>query len=230
MRKKLIVEKLVDSNPHIIAFQAVARHPDMYNGKDQAFQICEQLNGFQSHYFEAAQTLSDGLAQGNAVISKFPITEKSFQMLTLTPALEDTNNRILLKTTFQRPGGKFNLYNAHFSWVHEQAERNVTDAMRIISADTTPSILTGDLNTLSDSSAFQSFNNAGFIDAWQKLYGNENGFTFESDKPSIRIDYFWLAPTLIKDLNKVEVLSSPAESNVRFSDHLGLMLELNINV
>lgn len=230
-RKNLIVEQLKKADPHIVALQAVAKDASRYNGQDQAFQLCEALDGFQSHYFQEAQTSPDGLVQGSAVISKFHIAAKSFQKLTLLPGKDDTNNRVLLKTTFNRPGGTFNLYNAHFSWVEEQAQLNVSEAMKYMAEDSNAaSLLTGDLNTTPASNAFRPFQQIGMVDAWKQLYGDTNGFTFESDKPSIRIDYFWLSPSLAKELNKVEILSHPPQGDIRLSDHLGLMLELNIKI
>ncbi|MBT1702859.1 endonuclease/exonuclease/phosphatase family protein [Chryseosolibacter indicus] len=229
-RKKLIIDQLQKTDPHIVAFQAVAKDAKLYDGKDQAFQICEELSGFQSHYFQEAQTTSEGLQQGSAIISKFHMLDKSFQNLSLLQGFDDTNKRALLKATFKRPNGTFNFYNAHFSWVHEQATKNVEEALQFMQKDNAPSLLAGDLNTLSDSTAFVPFKQAGMIDAWQQANGDKEGFTFESDKPSIRIDYFWISSELAKELNKVEIISHPQNSNARLSDHLGLMLELNVKV
>ena len=229
-RKQLIIDQLREKNPHIVAFQAVAKHPELHQGKDQAFQLCESLDGFQSHYYEAAQTQTDGLVQGNAVISKFPMHEKSFVKLSRIAGHDDNNDRIVQRVSFHRPSGNFDLYNAHFSWVDEQAKQNVAEATEFMKRGNAPALLAGDLNTLSASPAFKPFNEAAFVDAWEKSNSHNSGFTFESDNPSIRIDYFWLSPSLANQLNKVEILSPPAGSPARFSDHLGLMLELNIKV
>jgi endonuclease/exonuclease/phosphatase family metal-dependent hydrolase len=227
VRKKLIRKELHEKNPDIIAFQAVANHPDLYNGKDQALQLCEELNGFQSHYFQEAQTSSDGLKQGSAVISKFPMLEKSIQKLSLKPGLDDQNHRIVIRTSFERPEGRLDVYNAHFSWVQEQAVTNVEETTRFIEKGNSDALLAGDLNTPPGSTAFLPFQQAGFADAWQKLYHNKEGYTFESNNPSLRIDYFWVSPSLISKLNSVVMISPPPDSAARLSDHLGLMLGLN---
>ena len=145
-RKDAILNMLRDRNPHIIALQAVAQHPGRYGGKDQAYQLCEGLHDFQSHYFEKAQTM-DGANHGIAVIAKFPILEKSHIKLQRLPNVDDGNERVMLKTVFSRPGGKFALYNAHFSWVHEQAETNIREAFEFMHRDgPTAAIIAGDMN------------------------------------------------------------------------------------
>jgi endonuclease/exonuclease/phosphatase family metal-dependent hydrolase len=225
VRKKLILEVLNEVNPDVVVLQAVARHPDLYKGKDQAFQLCEALNGFQSHFFEEAQTAADQLTQGSAVISKLPIQEKSSIRLSLKPGLDDTNKRVLLRTTFESRNGKIDVYNAHFSWVGEQAATNMEEAVHLMKKGSTNAVLAGDLNT-PPGTAFQPFLEAGYTDAWQKLHGAEGGYTFESDHPSIRIDYFWLSPSFADRVSGVSVLYPPAGSDARLSDHHGLLLEL----
>lgn len=221
----MILEVLNKVNPDVVVLQAVARHPDLYEGKDQAFQLYETLSGFQSHYFEEAQTTDDKLIQGSAVISKLPIQKKLSIRLRLKPGLDDTNQRVLLRTTFESRDGKIDVYNAHFSWVGEQAATNMEEAVNLMKKGSTNVVLAGDLNT-PPGTAFQPFLEAGYIDAWQKLNGAEGGYTFESDNPSIRIDYFWLSPSLSNSISRVSVLYPPADSDARLSDHHGLLLEL----
>lgn len=226
-RKEVIVRVVRDIDPDVILFQAVAKHPDLFDGKDQAQQLREQLSGFQSHYFQEAQTLPDGTHQGNAVIAKERISGRSHLALTLEPGRDDTHHRIVTRTTFKGAGGDVDIYNAHFSWVAEQALVNVRETVAFMKNGNRRALLGGDLNTTGGSAAFQPFVQEGYVDAWEKLFGNKEGNTFESDRPSIRIDYFWLAPALMQGLKKVSVISPPSVGNVRLSDHLGLFLELS---
>lgn len=224
-RKKLIINLLREKNPHIVAFQAVGKKS---SGVDQALEICKALEGFQSHFFSPSQEV-DGVSQGMAVISKFPMQDKVVFPLSLLEGKDDNNKRILMKVTFERPDGKFDFYNGHFSWVEEQSALNVNEALSIMKTGNNHQLLAGDLNTPHDSSSFQPWIDAGLRDAWKHVNPKNEGFTFESDKPFTRIDYFWLSPPLLKELNKVEILSA-SDGNTRLSDHLGLLLELNIKL
>lgn len=229
-RKKAIVNLLRNKKPHIIALQAVARHADQYEGKDQALQLYEALNGFQSHYFEKAQTAADGTQQGNAVIASLPMADKNYLKLTLKNGLGDTNHRIITRTSFKSKDHTFDLYNAHFSWVEEQSTMNVEEAVQFMEKGNSNAILAGDLNTTADSISFLPFRKKKFSDAWHISHKNKPGYTFESDNPSIRIDYFWLSSAWSGVIKNIEILAPMPDSPARFSDHHGLLLELDIEM
>ena len=228
LRKKLIVEQLRNINPHIIALQAVARHPDQYEGKDQALQLYEALTGYQSHYFQEAQTAADGTQQGNAVIAALPIIEKNYLKLTMKSGLDDTNHRIITRTSFKSKDETFDLYNAHFSWVEEQSTLNADEAVKFIEKGHSMAVLAGDLNTTAESTSFLPFHKKKFTDAWYIAHKDEPGYTFESNNPSIRIDYFWLSPAIQGKLKSIGILAPPPDSPARLSDHQGLVLELDL--
>lgn len=222
VRKKLISNVLSAKHPHIVVLQAVAKHVDLYDGKDQALQLCEELSGYDAHYFVEAQRAENGIAQGSAVISKLPMIESSFTALNRISGLDDPNHRVLLKTTFDAPGGKLDIYNGHFSWVPEQAMENVEEAVALMKKGNAAALLAGDLNTPPESTAFQPLRDAGFVDAWRMLKGDEEGFTFEADRPTMRIDYFWASSALSSRLNSIDIIYPPVDSAARLSDHLGL--------
>lgn len=229
VRKKLVLQVLRERDPDIILLQAVAKHPDAFGGKDQALQLSEEL-AFNAHYFQEAHIQADGLVQGSAVIAKHPMMDKSFLRLTLIPGLDDTNHRVVLKTTFQGNNGTLDVYNAHFSWVSEQAQKNVAETTAFMGTENAMALLGGDLNTTRESEVFLPFTRRGLIDAWQNLHGDREGNTFESDDPSIRIDYFWLSPPLVPLLNAVSVIAPPSGSGAGLSDHFGLLMELNTSL
>ena len=67
------------------------------------------------------------------------------------------------------------------------------------------------------------------IDVWAELCPDEDGFTFEADSPHVRIDYAWASQDLKKDLKAVQVVGEKRSTNqARFSDHLGLLIELSV--
>lgn len=224
-RKRLIREEFARLQPDIIALQAVAKPP---NATDQAEELASELDGFLWHFFQPAQVGPDDIAQGSGVISRVPMQEKLYTELSLIPNLEDANRRVLLKTIFALKDGPFQLVNAHFSWVPEQAAANAEEAAEYMNHSSYPSVLVGDLNVTEESDALAAFRNAGFVDAWKQAEKGAKGYTFESHDPSVRIDYVWLSPFLHNKLTHIELVASPPSNSTRLSDHLGLLCELDI--
>lgn len=228
IRKKLIIQQLEETDPDVVFFQAVARHPDLYGGQDQARQISSGLSKYKYHTFDLAQSQPDGTHQGNAIISKFALSKTTCMKLNLLPDLSDTNKRLVQHAAITTAGKTFNLYNAHFSWVEVQAMQNAEQATQFITEQSPGfTILAGDLNTAPDSKVFEIFKTAGLTDAWQIIHADKAGYTFESDNPSSRIDYFWISTSLSNQLRNVQVIATSPDE-VRLSDHLGLMIELDI--
>lgn len=221
-RRGLIERVIRDTQPDIIALQAVAldpgRHPD-----DQATQLATSL-GYQA-VFVAAQTHPDGRQNGLAFLAKGPLPEVQRYELGLKPDLEDANRRVLLRGRFETPQGPLDVFNAHFSWVPAQQEDNVAEALSALEGNAGPAaVLVGDFNMPPDSPHLGGLREAEWIDAWALLHPDEDGFTFVEDRvPSIRIDYVWTRGVRAREL---AVVLAGGEGRVRASDHAGLLARL----
>ena len=86
----------------------------------------------------------------------------------------------------------------------------------------------GDFNEAPSDPVHGLFTAAGFVDSWAALHPGEDGFTFPSSAPTIRIDYVWLlagdsgfAPGAI-----ARILTDPV-GGVYGSDHAGLSAVLS---
>src|SRR5690606_17453767 len=132
--------------------------------------------------------------------------------------LEDDNRRVIQHAVVEIGSRPLHLFNAHFSWVAEQARDNIAESAALLPQDA-DAVLAGDLNTPPESALFQPFRDAGFVDAWAALHPGEDGYTFEADKPFTRIDYFWLSPGLAPQLREVERLN-PGGDGIWLSDHI----------
>jgi endonuclease/exonuclease/phosphatase family metal-dependent hydrolase len=228
LRRGLIVDQIQESEPDLITFQAVKKDPNLFDGQDQGTQIA-QMAGYPYFVYQPAAEYPDGSTEGSAVLSQIPFSEVDTLQLSLSPGTEDKNKRVLINCLFNFPAYTLRLFNAHFSWVTEQAIDNIEEAYRYIRTFTEPFLLLGDLNTSPDSNLFDLFRKAGMIDVWAELCPDENGFTFEADTPNLRIDYAWASGDLKKDLKAVQVVGEKRSTNqARFSDHLGLLVELSV--
>lgn len=225
-RKKLIADAIRENNPDIAAFQAACSDPLINAGENQLNQLAELLPEYSCRHFFTASRLEGGRQEGNALLSRFAPIETEQCLLTWTPGTEDTVRRLVAKAVFARESGNFTLFIGHFSWVAGQTKDNVREAIDFISRAGN-FLLVGDLNTDPKDNLLQPFKQAGLVDVWERLKGDDTGFTFESDKPFTRIDYAWVDARLVEAVQNIEVIKKDKDG-VRMSDHMGLLVSLDI--
>jgi endonuclease/exonuclease/phosphatase family metal-dependent hydrolase len=223
-RLELILEAVRVHNPDILALQAVKKAPDSNNGHDQAVQLAEGLGGYPYVLYHPAESPPDGSQDGSAFISRFPLLDHQALPLSTIPDLEDKSQRAVLNGLFQTPLGPLRVFNVHFSWVEDQMDKNLDEAIPYFQSFGELAILAGDMNTVPDSVLVRRLQQSGWLDAWDTLNPGQNGFTFEAGEPNIRIDYIWIKPGLKQALKKIILVSELQQgSRVHLSDHLGLM-------
>jgi len=214
-RRELVRKAIEECSPDVVFLQAVR----LANGEDQAHELGRLLN-YPEVFFQPAVTRNDGSMDGSAMLSKLPLLQRNSQPLGFREALEDDNRRVIQHAVVEIGSRPLHLFNAHFSWVAEQARDNIAESAALLPQDA-DAVLAGDLNTPPESALFQPFRDAGFVDAWAALHPGEDGYTFEADKPFTRIDYFWLSPGLAPQLREVERLN-PGGDGIWLSDHMAL--------
>ena len=236
VRKELVHAAIRAAEPDMIALQAVGKDPAVANGADQAAQLRELLPEYRQVIFQPAMDFEDGSLGGSAILSKIEASGIDHLALTLLPGLDDPHRRVLLHARFDLPAGPLHLFNAHFSWVGEQARLNLEEAIAytgsfLVAGRQAPALLVGDLNTPAGSELWATFEQAGWSDLWAELCPEETGNTFESDDPSIRIDYAWMNRELRPLARSIEIVADNRHaSGARPSDHFGLLLSLDLDL
>lgn len=226
-RRELILDQIRSTAPDLITLQAVKKDPNLFEGDDQATQLA-RMSGYPYTIYQPAVEYQDGSSAGSGILARYPLLEKDFIKLSLIPNTEDTNQRVLMSCLCNAPPLRLRIFNAHFSWVPEQASENIREAYRYIHSFPDPFLLLGDLNTPPASNLFDVFRDAGMIDVWEQLCPQENGFTFEADQPGMRIDYAWASPSLKIQLKSIQILDNELSTrSARLSDHMGLLVELS---
>ncbi|RPI34983.1 MAG: hypothetical protein EHM70_01125 [Chloroflexota bacterium] len=227
VRRELIQSVIEEHSPDAIALQAVRRNPEAKSPADQATQLAGLLPEYRYVVFEPAIERPGGIADGSTLLSRLEIYAIDHIALTLLPGLEDDNPRILMHAAIEVSGQPFHLFNAHFSWVEQQAALNIAEALLYLNSFVGPKVLTGDFNTQPNSPLLKRFIDDGWVDVWSHLRPEEPGYTFESDHPGMRIDYAWvkeIPDEMLKEIHLVEGENAPAAA--RLSDHLGLLVVL----
>jgi endonuclease/exonuclease/phosphatase family metal-dependent hydrolase len=229
-RRDLIRQAIQEAEPDIIALQAVEADPTFAEGRDQATMLSRLLPEYRHVHFQLATKEPSGRIQGSAILARLPMTQTAALPLTLLPGLEDNNQRVVLAASFALPSGTLHVFDAHFSWVKEQALLNVREALPFAAGFQGDELIVGDLNNTSESEPMQQFRSAGWTDAWTMLHPANEGFTFESNQPKIRIDYAWMNQALARQVRAVEIIADrPGPGGTHASNHLGLLATFDLN-
>jgi endonuclease/exonuclease/phosphatase family metal-dependent hydrolase len=231
-RQNLIVAAINEAQPDILALQAVRKDPNVAAGENQAAQIASRFDHYPYVHFQPAITYSDQSAEGSAFISKYPFGEINCYKLSLRPGSDDSTHRVVLHARFELETGPLHLFNAHFSWVDEQAQDNLEETLPFLESFEGHRMLVGDLNAVPGSNIIKRFEEAGWTDAWAALHPQEDGYTFyESDRLSKRIDYAWVHQRLEKRLHSVCTIADMEDNRgARPSDHVGLLVDLDVSM
>jgi endonuclease/exonuclease/phosphatase family metal-dependent hydrolase len=217
VRRKLIADAIRETEPDIVAMQAVGR--DVQTETDQVTELAGFLSGYEPR-FEPING-----EQGMGFLSRLPITQTHKRELTRRSGHEDEFDRIVLHAAVESPIGSLSLFNAHFSWVDEQASDNVDEALHFLDSFGGPRILVGDFNQTSDKPSIRILNKNGWTDSYAELFPSDEGFTFEAGDPSIRIDYAFVSKELSDRIDGVEVIENSADG-ARMSNHFGVLLSI----
>lgn len=230
-RRELICDRIEDARPDIIAFQAVKRDATLYEGLDQVAQLANLLPMYSFGGFWPAVEHDDGTADGSGFLSMVTIADVGAAPLTLIPRLEDSTHRIVLHARFDLPGGPLHVFNAHWSWVEQQAMHNAVETLPLINAVEGAALLVGDLSQTSQSEAVGTLVRAGWIDVWDALQWDHAGYTFEAPEPTQRIDYIWANAAAMPAVQNIEMVAGyPNMTGAGLSDHVGLMSTLALEV
>lgn len=223
-------------------------------GHDQATLI--GAGSFAYMGYAGAMHYGNGLAFGNAVLSKFPISD--FRAFGL-PGRETGEARSLLYAVIDHPAGPLPVFVTHLNWkLHHGSVRyrqieficRTIRELEPIDERRLPPVLMGDMNADPDSDEMRYLRglatSAGksvyFADSW--VYGGDGspGYTFDrrnrfaalAHEPPRRIDYIYVRGPDTKlrgePLETRLAFASPESSkdgDVWPSDHFGLVTELS---
>lgn len=217
-RRALIAETIKRAQADLVVLQAV----ECLDGRSQANELSEIVD-YPHVTFVAAMT-EGRKRQGSAFLSRRPLGDVEVRRLTRQPNHEDKSDRLLLRIQVKGAAGSFNVYNAHFSWVLPQALDNARETLDFNNRH--PAILLGDLNSAPDSPAIETMRRGGWIDLWTALNANDPGYTFEADRPTMRIDYALASPEVRQCADSIQRLGEENGAPPRLSDHLGLLVTI----
>lgn len=223
--------------------------PGARSGDSQPARLADAC-GYDDWRF-AWRYAHDGLAFGNAILSRWPVTEAVGYALPTEPGFEE--HRTALLTVLDTPDGALPVATTHLNFRWDQSDircLQVEGVCRFLSGHAggpLPVILTGDLNAESSSAEIRKLNGRaavpvrglGFFDAWE-VAGDGDGHTWtranthaaqvslEADR---RIDYVLVGyPDMQTRAGRVvgaQLFGTTATAGMHPTDHFGVMAELS---
>ena len=181
---------------------------------------------------------------GLVILSTLPIEKKeTYRYKTISP--NETNDRRVIFTKVRSRALLLWIGNTHLSWKEADAETRFEQVNELLGCAKKLGgeiILTGDFNCTPDSKPIRKLKAASFIDIFEKLHPNENGFTWDNDRnpflkthsvlfPNRRIDLMLANKHFLRNSQpKTCELAFTQSTNAIFpSDHFGLLAEFSQN-
>ncbi len=184
---------------------------------------------------------------GLAIISRFPLLETDTLTYQTCSPLETDYERKVIFTKIKINDRNLVIANTHLAWReedHPTREGQVKELLEVLKKLKDPSMITGDLNDVPESSPLVKVKTVGyknliedFIPVNQKAvtWDNQNLFiqTHNVRFPDRQIDYILIHPSVSKILKPISckvIFNRMNEKQIYPSDHYGIFAEFEIVV
>lgn len=223
-------------DPDIICGQELIQHLSKTPQTDTAKQIASKIGYYYA--YQAADSWSnrdEKETQGNAIFSRYPILNISFQHLQPAkhnPPDPEHEGRVYIEARIVVDDNELSIGTTHLSYSHmftitDHRKKEIDNLLKILQKKNERYVFTGDLNSIPGS---YTVNEILKINALKNAGPNfsENTWTtkpfdyggFKEEKLNWRLDYAFLS----KDIDLVE--AKIVKTDV--SDHLPILLEIEI--
>ena len=191
----LISNTIAAQEPDIVILNEVrndGNHPD-YN--DQTKILAEKA-GFTYYRFGEAIKLKSTLPYGNAILSKYPITE--FEIIKIPdPEVKDEDayyeTRCIIRAKVNVEERNLTVFGSHFGLANSEQRNAVKTVVSLISASEKPYVLMGDFNMVPEDEKLIPIYEFMTDTA---IYFDEPKLSFPSDYPNCKIDYIFVSKGL----------------------------------
>lgn len=219
-----IAAVIEESGATVVGFQEIPRGR-LLSGVSDQFTLLQHRLGFE----HAAFFGTTDPTWGNAVLSRFPITDVATSHL---PRVGTPMQRGYLGVTLDVGGTEVLVISTHLQHVNDRAvhrddpegdlypvHREQIDEIMAAWGGVEPAVLVGDFNARPDWQQIADVLDVGWVDSWLEA-GDGDGFTARSNRLRHRIDYVFHTPGLVAtDAFTIQSLAS---------DHLLVAVDLEL--
>ncbi|MEU3896197.1 endonuclease/exonuclease/phosphatase family protein [Streptomyces sp. NPDC045251] len=245
-RQKAVLAVLRELRPDVVGLQEVWAADDGANlaewlaaelGLHCAFAACEAPGRWQRRIGD------DTVGIGNAVLSRWPVTERAVLRLPAPEQLDD--GRLVLHARLDAPGHPVPFFTAHLnSGDHAAAVRREQAAALVAfvaehrHGSAFPPVVTGDLNARPESPEVRLLRAGRLHDAWEHAgpaapaatWDPANPYIANPPVPGVRIDYVHVGPPGPGGLGRVRAVRRAGDGPVDGvwpSDHAAVVADLD---
>jgi endonuclease/exonuclease/phosphatase family metal-dependent hydrolase len=183
-RTAAVIKRLT---PDLVALQEVDKATTRSRGVDQAAEL-GKLTGMHVAFGKAMDFA--GGQYGEAILSRYPLSEVQVHNLPFTPGCEP-RCAIAARVRLGKDGPEFVFAGTHLE--HAKAPVRLCQAQKLNPAlaakNTLPTILAGDFNDVPDSPALKVLHSH-----WTDATSGQPDPTWPSDQPRLKIDYVFSRP------------------------------------
>ncbi|MGI6537298.1 MAG: endonuclease/exonuclease/phosphatase family protein [Caldicoprobacterales bacterium] len=215
----LTAKAIKSQNPDIVVMNEVRNEGNHPTYKDQTKIIAEKT-GFNYYKFGEAIRFEPGLPYGNAILSKYPITE--FEIIKIPdPEVKDEDiyyeTRCVIKAVVNIQGKKITVFGSHFGLAQSEQRNAVETVIKLLGQCDMPHVLMGDFNMDPDDEKLKPIYDRLTDTA---KYFDKPKLSFPSNNPEHKIDYIF-----VSDEFKVIFADIP---DIVVSDHRMVVCDVEI--
>lgn len=243
LRRDMIAKKVGELKPELCLFQEVRFNKNQPSTKvtylnmieqiaelilrtyDQVYVVDYQIAQYYGENMEPVDYPTD-IWEGVGILSMVEPDTVDTQYLRVDYPFHDTNRRInqiygLNKDVFY--------VNVHFSFDSDEMFQDINETLEYIEKKFEGKdkfiLIGGDMNGTPEKIS-DKFEEAGFVDCWELTNKDKPGYTYPSNNPISRIDYFWINNGKKDWVKNMEIIFDQTSCGIYASDHYGLMLDL----
>ncbi len=205
-----------------------AQHPDLVGLQEvdrgvtrtqRIDEIAELAKLTRMDYAFAFNLLYQGGQYGVAVLSRFPIRAADHRLYQNT---REAERRGFIRAEVIVRGRLLNFVTTHLDYQYDDGRLFETQQLLSALKDVKgPLIVVGDFNEIPAGRAYQLMRYQ-FGDAWIESSGNDQGFSYPTDKPAKRIDYIFIRSTDRVRAKRAWIVNTEA------SDHIPVVADLEL--
>lgn len=237
-RRALITDLIANTDPDVVCLQEVRHDFRFEHGRGQGEQIAERAGRRVVSRVAQVYWPWPRVDEGLAILTRSAPERVMVRELTqLAQEREDENHRICLGVTVKESGRSVHVFNTHFSLGPRARLQNARETYRFVAASgEDPAFVFGDLNCEPDSTPIRFLTGdlevdgerADLVDCWSSLYPDLPGYTYASFHPVRRIDYAF-ARNLTNSQVHAEIVATESRNGVYPSDHMGILIDVNLS-